>query len=931
MIALDGINKSLQIVLAGAKATNDMDWSASFANGTGIAENDGQSNGTTVVNIVPAPILQTSAGISSGRYLTTFSIYNADTTAQTVLVELKNDSSIRKICSIDLAVGYTLHYEAGRGWYTMDTNGAIVNIEVSLSGISIGEAVVGYTSNEVLYVDNAGLLQQLHVATYPSLTELSYVKGVTSGIQAQINAITAGGITGTLTTGIMPKASGAHTVSDSYLTEVAAGTKWAASKGICNAAGTLIFDPNTSIFYNASSSKKADMINGQLFNVGAVLSIDWIVRGFYNSSGIRVVDYSGSSVKFNYATVSTVPYFDASGNLISSAVTPTELVYVSGVTSSIQTQLGTKAPINNPTFTGTVTLAADATSGLQAVTYQQLQVAINGLDKEAVKFATTGPLPAVVYNNGAGTLTGVAFGAISTDGGSPTVGEYILVKDQVSTFQNGWYVVTTTGSGIAVFVLTRRFDSNVSAEFRTGDTTFVTSGTTLSTTTWAYNGIDNPVLGTDAITFVQTAGQGSFIAGAGITITGTTISISANAVVNSMINSVAWSKITSTPTTLSGYGITDAVSSTLASGKIIIGSAGNLATAVSMAKDALIDNVGNVTVSSINSVSIALAGSFQTFGAYALQITTTAATAITLPTSGTLYGTKAASITSAQMLASMSDPTGTGLSVFATSPTLVTPVLGVAGATSLAVTGTGGNGFVTFLTQSSQPTYGASGFVLYANSTGKLAWRVQADTYERSFNFGTLTADKVITFKTNTSYTVADNADLVSLAGIYRTIRTATIDLVATMPAATAWMGFASMSVTTTNSGTAVANFPGHIYINSADYPSINGLTPKLRIQVWLSVNHVAPTGNFTFGLYPITQPASSGGALLKSWTIGTVVSGSNGATFTTPAADSLTFATGADFALPADGLYGICVVFTATIATSSVVMCLADLQLRYT
>jgi len=43
------------------------------------------------------------------------------------------------------------------------------------------------------------------------------------------------------------------------------------------------------------------------------------------------------------ATVSTVPYFDASKNLISSAVTPTELGYISGVTSAIQTQINTKA------------------------------------------------------------------------------------------------------------------------------------------------------------------------------------------------------------------------------------------------------------------------------------------------------------------------------------------------------------------------------------------------------------------------------------------------------------------------------------------------------------------------------------------------------------------------------------------------------------
>lgn len=43
-------------------------------------------------------------------------------------------------------------------------------------------------------------------------------------------------------------------------------------------------------------------------------------------------------------TATTVPYLDASKVLKSSAVTPTELGYVSGVTSALQTQLNAKAP-----------------------------------------------------------------------------------------------------------------------------------------------------------------------------------------------------------------------------------------------------------------------------------------------------------------------------------------------------------------------------------------------------------------------------------------------------------------------------------------------------------------------------------------------------------------------------------------------------------
>lgn len=59
-------------------------------------------------------------------------------------------------------------------------------------------------------------------------------------------------------------------------------------------------------------------------------------------------------------TATTVPYLDASKKLVSSSVTPTELGYLSGVTSAVQTQLGLKAPLASPTFTGTVTLPVTA-------------------------------------------------------------------------------------------------------------------------------------------------------------------------------------------------------------------------------------------------------------------------------------------------------------------------------------------------------------------------------------------------------------------------------------------------------------------------------------------------------------------------------------------------------------------------------------------
>jgi hypothetical protein len=130
-------------------------------------------------------------------------------------------------------------------------------------------------------------------------------------------------------------------------------------------------------------------------------------------------------------------------------------------------------------------------------------------------------------------------------------------------------------------------------------------------------------------------------------------------------------------------------------------------------------------------------------------------------------------------------------------------------------------------------------------------------------------------------------------------------------------------------SGTGTLYPLNTIYIASADYPTLNTIAPKLRIRAQLYTNDVAPTGNFTLGLYPITRPSTSGGAGLCIFTMGTVVSGSNGATFTTPAADGLLNAVGSDFSLPSDGHYVIGVVTTATVATSAHIHISAQLQLR--
>jgi hypothetical protein len=120
------------------------------------------------------------------------------------------------------------------------------------------------------------------------------------------------------------------------------------------------------------------------------------------------------------------------------------------------------------------------------------------------------------------------------------------------------------------------------------------------------------------------------------------------------------------------------------------------------------------------------------------------------------------------------------------------------------------------------------------------------------------------------------------------------------------------------------------IYIDPSEFLNAGSLAAKLRLRVVLCVNDVAPTGSFTFGLYPITRPSTSGAAGVNAYTAGTVVSGSQPAAIATPAADSANSVAGADFSIPSAGLYAIGVLTTATVAASSHLHFNAQLQMRH-
>ena len=158
------------------------------------------------------------------------------------------------------------------------------------------------TASQIVATDANKKLQTLAVATYPSLTELSYVKGVTSGIQAQLNSKGTGN--GTVT------ASGGALTSNAVV--LGAGTiDTKVSTGInTNGTAQLILGVNTTtlgsvkMFGNTSGDVtiQPNAIAGTGITLTLPATTGTLVTGGGTASGTNTGDNATNST---YTTLAT--------------------------------------------------------------------------------------------------------------------------------------------------------------------------------------------------------------------------------------------------------------------------------------------------------------------------------------------------------------------------------------------------------------------------------------------------------------------------------------------------------------------------------------------------------------------------------------------------------------------------------------------------
>lgn len=429
---------------------------------------------------------------------------------------------------------YTIPDAGGTASFLMSGSGQIVNADISATAaIALSKLAALTTARALQSNASTGFIEVSSVTN----TELGYLSGVTSAIQTQFAGVvhlagtetitgaksfSAGvGITllnqsalefvdGAGTHGMIFQAPSTFTSSLSYLlpasppavngavmSSTTGGTmSWASIIGVANggtgvgtlaAHGVLIGNGTGNVTVSSTGSSgqvltsngaSADPTFQTLVGTGTVNSGTQFQLAYYATSTNAV---SGLTL----ITASRALASDTNGLPVASATTASELGFVSGVTSAIQTQLNAKAPLASPTFTGTLTVPNVA---ITDTTNQMVLGTTRTVTITAPTPATTSRTWTIPDITGNGTFA--ALEGTQTFSGTKTFSAEVTVNDLVLTAANAGAVLTSSqSSSTEIFYRL----SNTNATSTANATLFLTAATsggnagtryTTGTTTW---------------------------------------------------------------------------------------------------------------------------------------------------------------------------------------------------------------------------------------------------------------------------------------------------------------------------------------------------------------------------------------------------------------------------------------------------------------
>ena len=305
---------------------------------------------------------------ASGRLLVSATGLGTTLTLQTNGTNNGSQSLLNLVAGTNMTIT-----DNGSGSITFASTGGSSGITVNTTTIT------GGTTGQLVY-DNGGTFGELTTATYPSLTELSYVKGVTSAIQTQINAkgagtvtaigvTTANGVSGSSSGGATPNLTitlGAITPSTVNGNTISTGTGTLTLSSYtltASATGTVYStgNPQTSVSGNAGTVTNATLTTALTVNTGAVTLIG-------NASGSSITFPSGSSTMARTDTAQTFIGKQTFANTILTA----NAITASGNAATIPVTSGRNIVTNNSAATLTITMTTTSAVNMQTCIVQIL-------------------------------------------------------------------------------------------------------------------------------------------------------------------------------------------------------------------------------------------------------------------------------------------------------------------------------------------------------------------------------------------------------------------------------------------------------------------------------------------------------------------------------------------------------------------------------
>jgi microcystin-dependent protein len=233
------------------------------------------------------------------------------------------------------------------------------------------------------------------------------------------------------------------TATTADLNKLAAVTSSAAELNVLDGATATTADLNKLAAVTATASE-LNLMDGVTASTAELNYVDGVTSAIQTQLDAKQSTITGAAttVASSNLAASRAVVSDVNGKISTSAVTSTELGYLDGVTSSVQTQLGTKAPLASPALTGTPT-APTAGSGTN-----NTQVATTGFVRSII--------PAGVILLWSGSEASIPTGWLLCDGANGTPD----LRNRFVVGAGSTYAVGATGGADSVTLTTSQIPSH---------------------------------------------------------------------------------------------------------------------------------------------------------------------------------------------------------------------------------------------------------------------------------------------------------------------------------------------------------------------------------------------------------------------------------------------------------------------------------------